>query len=157
MQAKIIQDNIEKKVQKAKPEGTDITKVVQMAAQGVANNIARVEQKKVGSPAQEPFIPPIMGQKMNVPVINNFDAPKGRPQPPQSAKPYVGITPKEQPQSARVAHTGNDWNKKPVAAPIVAKKEDPKTPSQLKESPQDKLKLEQERKKIRDEGMKKWR
>ncbi len=51
MQAKIIQDNIEKKVQKAKPEGTDITKVVQMAAQGVANNIARVEQKKVGSPA----------------------------------------------------------------------------------------------------------
>ncbi len=69
----------------------------------------------------------------------------------------MGITPKEQPQSARVAHTGNDWNKKPVAAPIVAKKEDPKTPSQLKESPQDKLKLEQERKKIRDEGMKKWR
>jgi hypothetical protein len=39
---------------------------------------------------------------MNVPIINNFDAPKARINPPQSAKPMIHVTAKEPPQSARV-------------------------------------------------------
>jgi hypothetical protein len=39
---------------------------------------------------------------MNVPIINNFDAPKARINPPQSAKPMIHIPAKEPPQSARV-------------------------------------------------------
>lgn len=73
-----------------------------MAAQGVNDKIAKVE-KKMNSPTpptkETPFMPPIQGQKMNVPIINNFDAPKGRVHPPQSAKPTGN---KEPPQSARV-------------------------------------------------------
>ncbi len=76
-----------------------------MAAQGVNDKIAKVEKKMNSpNPAKETpssFMPPIQGQKMNVPIINNFDAPKARIHPPQSAKPTTNAG-KEPPQSARV-------------------------------------------------------
>jgi len=51
--------------------------VIQMANMNIANNIAKVE-KKLGSPnpakeSPSPIMPPIQGQKMNIPIISNFD------------------------------------------------------------------------------------
>lgn len=85
-----------------------------MANMNIANNIAKVE-KKLGSPNPvkenpSPIMPPIQGQKMNVPIINNFDAPKGRINPPQSAKPSFPV--KEPPQSARVVQSAQNFYKK---------------------------------------------
>ena len=57
-------------------------------------------------------MPPIQGQRMNVPIINNFDAPKARIHPPQSAKPISHVPAKEPPQSARVVQSAQDFHKK---------------------------------------------
>jgi hypothetical protein len=79
-----------------------------------------------------------------------LDSGKGKFVP--APKLYVG---KEPPQSARVAQTSNDWNKKPKTDHVESK---PTTAASRKsESPTEKLKKEQERKKIREEAMKNWR
>jgi hypothetical protein len=78
-------------------------------------------EKKFNSPnpvKENPssFMPPIQGQKMNVPIINNFDAPKARIHPPQSAKPTTHAG-KEPPQSARVIQSAQDFHKKGAEKP----------------------------------------
>jgi hypothetical protein len=82
--------------------------------------------------------------------MSNFEPPKAKVHAPQIAKQAMAAAKQQEPpQSARQAHSAQDWMKQ---------QQSPKTAdAKKKEDSAEKLRLDNERKKIREEGMKKWR